>query len=284
VGGIVNTRRWFGPLLPGTDHIRHTFDPARRFTRGQAEVGQEYADDLLRLIDLHGAETIAAVIVEPMAGSTGVLPPPKGYLERLRKICTDHGILLIFDEVITAFGRVGAMTAAERVGVTPDLIALAKGISNGAIPMGAVAASRSIYETFMEKSASGIEFFHGYTTSAHPLAVAAASATLDLFAREKLCERALALEPGWEDAVHRLADARHVVDVRNFGLAAGIELAPRDGASGARANETLQQCFDAGLQIRTTGDTIALSPPVIFSPADVEETVAKIRSALDRVA
>jgi beta-alanine--pyruvate transaminase len=283
VGGLVNNRRSFA-LLPGVDHMRHTYDPAQHFTRGQPERGAELADDLERLVGLHGAETIAAVIVEPLAGSTGVLPPPKGYLERLREIATRHGILLIFDEVITGFGRLGAATAAELFGVKPDLMTLAKGLTNAAVPMGAVAADEAIYQAIVDSAQPGIELFHGYTYSGHPLACAAGLATLDLFAREDLFARAARLAPVLEDAVHALRAARHVKDVRNLGLVAGIELESRPGAVGARAFEVFQACFEAGVLIRVTGDTIALSPPLIVTEAQIAEIAGAIETALKTVA
>ncbi|MFZ4687736.1 MAG: aspartate aminotransferase family protein [Polymorphobacter sp.] len=286
VGGIVTNRRTFGPGLPGTDHLPHTHDLARNaFTRGQPEHGANLADALEGRVNLHGADTIAAVIVEPMAGSTGVLVPPRGYLERLREICTRHGILLIFDEVITAFGRLGAATAAERFGVTPDMITLAKGITNAAVPMGAVACRREIYDTVTGAmaDAAGIELFHGYTYSAHPLACAAALATLDLYCDEALFERARGLELCWEAAVHQLAGARHVIDIRNLGLVAGIELAPRPGAPGARAMEAFRLLFDTGLLVRATGDIIALSPPLIIEEEQIDTMVGSIAAALDRI-
>jgi beta-alanine--pyruvate transaminase len=283
VGGLANNRRAFA-LLPGVDHIRHTLDPDQAFTRGQPPRGAELADDLERLVALHGADTIAAVIVEPLAGSAGVLVPPKGYLERLRAICDAHGILLIFDEVITGFGRLGAATAAERFGVTPDLITLAKGLTNAAVPMGAVGVTAQIYEAVTEAAPAGIELFHGYTYSAHPLAVAAGTAALALYAEERLFERAAALAPHLEAAVHGLDDARHVIDVRNLGLVAGIELEPRPGQPGKRGAEVFQICFDAGALVRVTGDTIALSPPLIVSEAQIDELVGRIGEALDRAA
>jgi beta-alanine--pyruvate transaminase len=283
VGGLPNNRRAFA-LLPGVDHLRHTLDPAQAFTRGQPEHGAELADDLQRLVDLHGADTIAAVIVEPLAGSAGVIVPPRGYLERLRAICDRHGILLIFDEVITGFGRLGAATAAERFGVTPDLITLAKGLTNAAVPMGAVGVTGKIHDAVVNGAAPGIELFHGYTYSAHPLAVAAGRAALELYRAEGLFARARDLEPAFERAVHGLATAPHVKDVRNLGLVAGIELTPREGAPGARASEVFQLCFDAGALIRVTGDTIALSPPLIMSEAQIGELVGRIAGALSQVA
>ncbi|HEY1448369.1 MAG TPA: aspartate aminotransferase family protein [Caulobacteraceae bacterium] len=280
VGGMVANRRTFGPLLPGVDHMRHTHGAAAPFTRGQGETGAKLADDLQRLVDLHGAETIAAVIVEPVAGSTGVLVPPKGYLERLREIATRHGILLIFDEVITGFGRLGAATGADYFGVTPDLMSLAKGITNAAVPMGAVAADARVYEAVVNNAPAGIELFHGYTYSGHPLAAAAGLATLEIYREEGLFERAAALAPYWADAVHSLKGARNVTDIRNLGLVGAVELAPREGAPGVRAGEVFRRCFDDGLLARYTGDTIALSPPLIIEQAEIDELVGKLGAAI----
>ena len=282
VGGIVGNRAPYAALLPGVDHLRHTYDPAQTFVRGQPETGAELADDLERLVGLHGADNIAAVIVEPLAGSTGVLVPPKGYLERLRAICDRYGILLIFDEVITGFGRLGAATAAERFGVTPDIITLAKGITNAAVPLGAVGVRRGIYEGMMEAVASGIELPHGYTYSGHPLAMAAGKATLDLYRDEGLFQRAAELEPFWEAAAHGLRGERHVKDVRNLGLVAAIELESREGQAGQRAAEVFRACFDAGLLIRVTGEIIALSPPLIISRGQIEQTMQMIADVLRR--
>ena len=266
VGGLVNNRRAFGTLLSGVDHLPHTHSlPDMAFSRGQPTWGAHLADELERIVALHGAETIAAVIVEPLAGSTGVLVPPIGYLKKLREICSRHGILLIFDEVITGFGRLGAATAAERFGVTPDFITLAKGLTNAAVPMGAVAVSREVHDSIVEGGPEGIELFHGYTYSGHPLAAAAGIATLDIYRDEALFERAGALAQHWEDALHSLRAARHVIDLRNLGLVAGIELAPREGAPGQRGMELFHACFDAGLLVRAAGDTIALSPPLIVT-------------------
>jgi beta-alanine--pyruvate transaminase len=271
VGGIVNNRRAFGSLLTGVDHLPHTHSlPDMAYSRGQPEWGAHLADNLERIVALHGAETIAAVIVEPVAGSTGVLIPPKGYLERLRELTHKHDILLIFDEVITAFGRLGTATAAERFGVAPDMITMAKGLTNGAVPMGAVAASRAIHDQIVDCSPDGIELFHGYTYSGHPLAAAAGLATLGIYRDEALFERATSLEAKWEAEAHGLRGARHVIDIRNLGLVAGIELAPRDGAPGKRGAEVFGRCFDAGLLVRATGDTIALSPPLIVEPDQIE--------------
>jgi beta-alanine--pyruvate transaminase len=283
VGGMVNNRKYFGALLPGVDHLRHTHDPARNlFSRGLPAHGAEFADDLEKLVALHDASTIAAVIVEPIAGSTGVLLPPVGYLQRLRDICTRHGILLIFDEVITGFGRTGSAFAAQEFGVVPDLITCAKGISNGAVPMGAVLVKGGIYDTFMSGPEGSIELFHGYTFSAHPVACAAALATQRIY-RQGLFEQARSLAPYWSDAAHALKGRRHVVDLRAYGLVAGIELEPRANAPGARGYEAMVAAFEAGLLIRTTGDTIALSPPLIIERAQVDRIFGTIAGILDRL-
>ncbi len=287
VGGIVTNRRAFGPGLPGTDHLPHTHDLARNaFSKGQPAHGADLADRLEAIIALHGADTIAAVIVEPLAGSTGVLVPPVGYLERLRAITAAHGILLIFDEVISGFGRLGAATAAERFGVTPDIICLAKGLTNAAVPMGAVAAARHVHDAIVNApgDAPGIELFHGYTYSAHALACAAGIAAIDLYASEALFERARALEGHWEAALHALKGLPHVIDIRNFGLVAGIELAPRAGAPGARAMDLFRAMFDAGLLIRVTGDIIALSPPLIITADQIDELVTQLAAGLRQLA
>ena len=283
VGGLVNNRRVF-PLIPGTDHLRHTHDPARNaFIKGQPEHGAELADDLERLVALHGAETIAACIVEPVAGSTGVLVPPKGYLERLRKICTTHGILMIFDEVITGFGRLGAPFATDYFGVTPDLVTTAKGLTNGAIPMGAVFASRKVHDALMHGPEGQIELFHGYTYSGHPAACAAGIATLDIYRDEGLLTRAADLEHDWHEAMHSLKGLPHITDIRTIGLIAGIELAPRDGAPGARAYDVFVDCFERGLLIRVTGDIIAFSPPLIAETSHIEDIISILGDALKRV-
>jgi len=285
VGGIVSNRRTFGGGLPGADHLRHTHDIARNaFSRGFPPHGAELADDLQRLVDLHGAETIAAVIVEPMAGSTGVLLPPAGYLQRLREICDRHGILLIFDEVITAFGRVGGATAAGRWGVTPDILTMAKGLTNAAVPMGAVAVKRELHDAVIDSAPGGIELFHGYTYSGHPLACAAGLAALDLYARDGLFERADDLAGYWEDAAHGLKGRRHVIDIRTIGLVAGIELEPRPGAPTARAMELFYACFDNGLLVRATGDIIALSPPLIVEKAEIDAMFETLATLLDTIA
>ena len=283
VGGMVANRKMFGTLLAGVDHIRHTHDPARNaFTVGQPEHGAELADDLERLVALHDASTIAAVIVEPIAGSTGVLLPPKGYLERLRAICDKHGILLIFDEVITGFGRTGQPFAAQTFGVTPDMITCAKGITNGAVPMGAVLCKQSIHDAFMQGPEHLIEFFHGYTYSAHPLACAAGLATLETYADQSLLTRAQKLGGTFADAVHSLKGLPNVIDVRNFGLVGGIELAPIAGEPAKRAFNVFLDCWEQGVLIRTTGDTIALSPPLIIESSQIEHIVDVLTGAIKR--
>jgi len=278
VGGIVNNRKFFGTLLAGVDHLPATYSREHQaFTRGEPEWGGHLADELERIVALHDASTIAAVIVEPMAGSTGVLPPPLGYLERLRAICDRHGILLIFDEVITGFGRLGHAFASERYGVTPDIITFAKGITSGSVPMGGVIARQRVYDAFMHGPEHVIELFHGYTYSAHPLACAAGLATLDLYRGEKLFERAKALEPLLADAAMALKNLPGVLDVRTIGLTAGIDLASRPGAVGARAGEAMDRAFhDEGLMVRITGDTLALAPPLIVSEAQIAEIFEKV--------
>lgn len=286
VGGIeTNKKQFASQLLPNVDHLPHTHDPARNaFSRGQPEHGRELANELETLVQKHGASNIAAVIIEPMAGSTGVLIPPKGYLERLREICTKHGILLIFDEVITGFGRLGAPFASEYFGVEPDVMTVAKGITNAAVPMGAVFVRRDIYDTVVNATEQGIEFFHGYTYSGHPLACAAALATLGVYRDEGLFERAAALAPYFEDAVHSLRGAPNVVDIRNLGVVSGIELAARPGKPGARAFEVFTRCFnDENVLIRTTGDIIALSPPLIVEERQIDEIVDAVAKTLKRV-
>ena len=286
VGGIPANRKAFGNLLATVDHLPHTHSLEHNsYTRGQPEWGAHLADELeTRIVALHDASSIAAVIVEPMAGSTGVLVPPKGYLERLRAICDRHGILLIFDEVITGFGRVGATFAAELFGVVPDIICLAKGLTNGTVPMGAVTVRKGVYEALMHAAPeNAIELFHGYTYSGHPLAAAAALASLDVFEEERLYDRAAELAPYFEDAVHSLSELPHVVDVRNLGLVAGIELAPIPGKPAARAYDVFRRCFEKGVLIRTTGDIIALSPPLIISRAQIDELVGTLAAVLREV-
>jgi beta-alanine--pyruvate transaminase len=285
VGGIVSNRRAFATHLPGVDHIRHTHDLANNaFSKGQPAHGADLADDVDRLVALHGADTIAAVIVEPVACSTGVLIPPKGYLERLRATCDRHGILLIFDEVITGFGRLGAPFASDYFGVTPDLITSAKGITNGTIPMGAVFASRKIHDALMTGPESQIELFHGYTYSAHPVACAAGLASLEIYQGEGLFTRGAALTGQWQDAMHALRGLPNVIDVRALGLLAGIELSPRPDAVGARGYDVMVDCFNNGLVLRVTGDTLALSPPLIVEPAQIDEMATILGNALKRVA
>jgi beta-alanine--pyruvate transaminase len=281
VGGMVNNRKFFGALLPGVDHLRHTHDADRNsYSHGLPRHGAEYADDLERLVALHDASTIAAVIVEPIAGSTGVLLPPQGYLQRLRDICTKHGILLIFDEVITGFGRTGSAFASQEFGVVPDMMTCAKGLTNGAVPMGAVLVKREVHDAFMSGPPGTIELFHGYTYSAHPVACAAGLATQKLY-RAGLFERARSMAPYFSDAVHALKGRRHVIDLRAYGLVAGIELEPRAGAPGARGYEALVRAFEAGVLMRTTGDTIALSPPLIVERAQVDRIFEVLASIID---
>jgi beta-alanine--pyruvate transaminase len=283
VGGIANNRNNFGPLLADVDHLPHTLDIARNaFARGLPQHGAELADDLLKLIEKHGAETIAAVIIEPISGSAGVILPPQNYLQRLREICTQHGILLIFDEVITAFGRIGDGFAAQRFGVTPDLITTAKGLTNGNIPMGAVFVARPIHDVFMQGPANRIELFHGYTYSGHPVACAAALATLDIYASENLFARARQLETHWQQAASTLQSINHVIDIRCFGLIAGIELQPRADAPGTRGYDVFVECLRRGVLVRVTGDVIALSPPLIIEPEQIDQifaTLAKVIAA-----
>ena len=282
VGGIAGNRKHFGSMLAGVDHLPHTHDLAHNaFTKGQPAWGAHLADELERIVALHDPLTIAAVIVEPVAGSTGVLIPPVGYLQKLREITSKHGILLIFDEVITGFGRLGSPFASQHFGVVPDLVTVAKGITSGTVPMGAVFARRGIYETFMQGPEKSIELFHGYTYSAHPLACAAAIATLDVYQDEGLLTRAATLAPHWEEAVHSLRDCPNVIDVRNIGLIGAIELAPRAGAPGTRAFDAFTRAFhEQDLLIRTTGDIIAMSPPLIVEPSQIDEIVGKLRRVL----
>jgi beta-alanine--pyruvate transaminase len=286
VGGIVNNRKFFGSLLAGVDHLPHTYNRAEQaFSRGEPEWGAHLADELERIVTLHDASTIAAVIVEPMAGSTGVLPPPKGYLQRLRQICDKHGILLIFDEVISGFGRLGHAFAAERYGVVPDMITFAKAVNSGAVPMGGVLVRKGIHDAFMKGPEKSIELFHGYTYSGHPLACAAALATLDLYRDEKLFERAAMLEPIWADAMHGLKGLPNVLDIRTVGLVAAIDLASRPDAVGARAFEAMDKAFqDHGLMIRVTADTIALTPPLIITEDEIGEIADKLTKVIRAVA
>jgi len=281
VGGIVSNRKMFGTLLTGVDHMPHTHQPDKNaFTKGEPEHGGDIATELERIVTLHDASTIAAVIVEPVAGSTGVLIPPKGYLQKLREICTKHGILLIFDEVITGYGRLGTPFAAQYFDVMPDIIVTAKGLTNGVIPMGAVFVTSAIHDAFMSGPEHMIEFFHGYTYSGNPIASAAAIATLDTYRDEGLLTRAATLAPYWEQALHSLADCPHVIDIRNIGLIGAIELSPIAGEPTKRAFSAFLKAYESGFLIRTTGDIIALSPPLIITEAQIDELVDGIRKVL----
>jgi beta-alanine--pyruvate transaminase len=274
----------FGTLLTGVDHLPHTHIPGKNaFARGEPEHGADLADELERIVALHDASTVAAVIVEPVAGSTGVLIPPKGYLQRLRNICDKHGILLIFDEVITGFGRLGTPFAADYFGVVPDIMTTAKGVSNGVIPMGAVFVKKEIHDAFMTGPEHLIEFFHGYTYSGNPIASAAALATLDTYKEEGLLTRGAELAPYWEDALHSLKDAPHVVDIRNIGLVGAIELRSIDGQPAKRAFSAFVKAFEKGFLIRTTGDIIALSPPLIVEKGQIDELVDGVRAVLKEI-
>ena len=283
VGGIGPNRKQFGAQLPYVDHLPHTHLPAvNRFCRGQPEHGAHLADNLENLVALHG-DTIAAVMVEPVAGSTGVLVPPVGYLQRLRELCTKHGILLIYDEVITGFGRIGTNFGAERLGVAPDIMTMAKGLTNAAVPMGAVATTDAVHDAIIHGNPAGIELFHGYTYSGHPLASAAAIATLELHRAEDLPGRARAIEPYWQDAAHAMRSVPGVVDVREMGLIAGIELEPRPGKPTARALDVFRRCFDDGVLVRVTGDIVALSPPLIIEKQHVDRIFETLSDAIRAV-
>ncbi|HVW70635.1 MAG TPA: aspartate aminotransferase family protein [Steroidobacteraceae bacterium] len=282
VGGIPNNRAMFtGLMVPNVDHLPHTYNPAEmRFTKGQPAWGAHLADELETLVERHGADTIAAVIVEPMQGSAGVIVPPRGYLERLRKICTQHGILLIFDEVITGFGRVGANFGAQRLGVTPDLITFAKAVTNGVVPFGGVIARQEIHDAFMTGPPHAIELFHGYTYSGHPLACAAGNATLEAMEEMGAVARSAELETVLEEAIHSLRGEPKVADIRNFGLAAAVELTPREGKPGLRALEAFERGLDAGLLLRFTGDTLAVAPPFIATPEEIRDMAQTLRGVL----
>jgi beta-alanine--pyruvate transaminase len=286
VGGLPNNRKWYGNGLSGVDHLRHTLDIGRNaFNRGLPQHGLELAEDLERLVALHDASTIAAVIIEPIAGSAGVIIPPNGYLKRIREICDKYGILLIFDEVITGYGRVGKAFAAQRFHVTPDLITTAKGLSNGCVPMGAVFIADKVHEAFMSGPEHMIDLFHGYTSSGHPLACAAALATLDIYAEENLYEKAISLEQYWEDTIHQIKGLPNVIDIRNFGLIGAIELAPREGKPGTRAYDVFTKCFhEKDVLIRVTGDVIALSPPLILEKPHIDLLFSKIADAIRETA
>jgi beta-alanine--pyruvate transaminase len=280
VGGMVNNRRVFGSLH-GVDHMRHTLDHSRNaFSRGQPEHGAELAEDLERLVALHGAETIAAVIVEPVSGSAGVLPPPKGYLKRLREISEKHGILLIFDEIITGFGRLGASFATEFFGVKPDIIATAKGLTNGVMPMGAVMVQRKIHDAVVNGGGRGIELFHGYTYSGNPPAAAAGLAAMDIYQQENLFNRPADIIQYWEDALHSLRSLPNVIDIRNLGFMGAVELAPRPDAPGSRAYDVMVDCYRSGAVIRITGDTIAFSPPLIVERTHIDELMYILGNSL----
>lgn len=280
VGGMVKNREGYGSLLPGVVHMRHTQAEKNSFTRGQAEAGADLADDLQRAVDMYGAESIAAVVVEPVVGSVGILVPPQGYLKRLRQIADKYGILLIFDEVITGFGRTGSPFAAQTFDVVPDLMTMAKALTNGSMPMGAVAAQRFVYDTITEAAPNqSIEFFHGYTYSAHPVATAAALATLDIFQNDGLYERAADLTKPFQDAVYSLRDLPLVTDIRSFGLLAGIDLALGD-RPGERGYAALRGLFEAGLLVRVTNDTIILAPPFVATPDQLEQMIDIVREVV----
>ena len=281
VGGMSPNRKMFGAMLPGVDHLPHTHHLEHNaFSRGLPSWGEHLADELENIIALHDPSNIAGVIVEPIAGSAGVLLPPQGYLKKIREICTKHGIMLIFDEVICAFGRTGDAFAAKRFDVTPDIMTTAKGLTSGTVPMGAVLTKGDIYNTFMTGPDGAIEFFHGYTYSGHPLAAAAACATLDVYAEDDLFNRALSLEDIFADALHSLKDEPYVIDVRNYGLIGAVELTPIEGQPTARAMSIFRECYDKGLIIRTTGDTVAFSAPLIVKESQIEQTVEIIRTTL----
>src|SRR5580698_7216062 len=282
VGGIQNNRTMFAPLLlPNVDHLPHTYNPAEmRFSKGEPTWGVHLADELNTLIERHGPDTIAAVIVEPMQGSAGVVVPPRGYLERLREICTQNGILLIFDEVITGFGRVGANFGAQRLGVTPDIITFAKAVTNGIVPFGGVIVRQDIHDAFMTGPAQAIEIFHGYTYSGHPIACAAGNATLRVMEETGAVARSAELERVLEESIHSLRGEPHIADIRNFGLAAAVELTPREGKPGARALEAFEKGLDAGLLLRFTGDTLAVAPPFIATPEEIRGMVQTLRRVL----
>ncbi len=280
LAGMVNNRRAYGPGLAGVYHMRHTALPDNRFIKGQPDNGADLAEDLQRFCNLLGGENIAAVFVEPTAGSFGCLPPPKGYLQRLRKICDEQGILLVFDEVITGWGRMGANFGAQAFGVTPDLLTMAKAITNGAQPMGAVAARQGIYDTITDAGPKqGIEFFHGYTYSAHPAACAAGLAMMDIFAKEHLIERAAAMSPRFIEAMHSLADCPGVIDIRSIGMMAGIEVAPV-GGPGARGHQLQKLLYDRGLNLKSTGETLIVAPPLVAEDKHIAEIVGKLRDVL----
>ena len=284
VGGMVKNRMYFGSLLSGVDHLRHTHNPQlNSFSKGLPEHGAELADDLERIVQLHDASTIAAVIVEPIAGSTGVLPPPKGYLKRLRELCTKHDILLIFDEVISAFGRMGTPTASEYFNVTPDIICCAKALTNAVIPMGATVVQDHIYESMLDNADAPIELFHGYTYSGHPVACAAALASLDIYKEEGLFERAVESAKHMQEAAHSLKGTKNVIDIRNMGLIAAVEIQAKEGAIGARGFETMKKAWDLGVMIRANGDTIAFSPPLIVENNQIDQMFEATKKAIESI-
>jgi beta-alanine--pyruvate transaminase len=284
VGGMVNNRKYFGAMLPGVDHLRHTLDIARNaFSRGEPAHGVELAEDLERLVQLHDASTIAAVIVEPVVGSAGVIPPPRGYLKRLREICTKHGILLIMDEVITGFGRIGQPFASQYFDVMPDMITCAKGLTNGAIPMGAVFVRKGIYDTFMQQP-DGIDLFHGYTYSAHPAACAAGLATQEIYRSEGLLTRAQEIGKYFEDAVHSLKGLPNVIDIRNIGLTACVEFAPIPGKVGARGFDVFLRCFERGVLLRASGDIVPMSPPLIIDKQQIDQLFGILAEEIKKAA
>jgi beta-alanine--pyruvate transaminase len=285
VGGMVNNRRAFATHLPGVDHLRHTYDLERNaFSKDLPKYGAELADDVERMVALHGADTIAAVIIETVPGSTAVLPPPQGYLQRLRQLCDKHGILLIFDEVITGFGRLGTPFAADFFGVTPDMMTTAKGITNGSVPCGAVFSSRKVHDGLMVGPQSQIELFHGYTYSAHPVACAAGLATLDIYKNEGLLTRGAQLADYWRDALHALKGLPNVIDIRNVGLMGAVELAPRKDAVGARGYDVMVDCFNSGLYLRNSGDSLAMSPPLIVERSHIDDMMSILSDVIKRVA
>jgi len=284
VGGMVKNRMYFGSLLSGVDHLRHTHNPElNSFSKGLPEHGADLADDLERIVQLHDASTIAAVIVEPIAGSTGVLPPPKGYLKRLRELCTKHDILLIFDEVISAFGRMGTPTASEYFNVTPDIICCAKALTNAVIPMGATVVQDHIYESMLDNADAPIELFHGYTYSGHPVACAAALASLDIYKEEGLFERAVESAKHMQEAAHSLKGTKNVIDIRNMGLIAAVEIQAKEGAIGARGFETMKKAWDLGVMIRANGDTIAFSPPLIVENNQIDQMFDTTKKAIESI-
>jgi beta-alanine--pyruvate transaminase len=280
VAGLGRHKRGFGPLLPEVAHLALPYDAGMAFSVGQPESGAAYAEELEKLLELHDPASVAAVIVEPVTGSGGVYPPPRFYLERLRAICDRHGVLLIFDEVITGFGRLGAPFAAQALGVTPDIVTCAKGMTNGAVPMGGVIVSNAIYDAFMAGPPEVIELFHGYTYSAHPLACAAGLATLEVFAEQGLVDRAKTTGASWQRRALQLRPSRHVIDIRSIGLLCAIELAPRAGQPGARGATCARACLEAGVLVRSSGDTIVLSPPLIISEDEIETIFGAIEAAL----